>query len=223
MNTMILRSPSFLILTFIIISSSTVNSSNSNNIFSFVSHRSMLAFAQTIPPSSDGNSNQTQQQQQQQQQWIDKTNNIRILFSSPARPIIDSRTQMKFEVQNLTTNENIKDLAARVVITTNSSGQLRTFKYTNISSTNGSFAINYIFPDSGIYQMLTRIDSKDSSSLASFKVNVPVQPSNVLNPSSSAFYPMIVTIALVGSILAGIGILVMRKRRRQKEYHSPRN
>jgi hypothetical protein len=71
--------------------------------------------------------------------------------------------------------------------------------------------------------MLTRIDSKDFSSLASFKVDVPVQPSNVLNPSSSAFYPMIVTIALVGSILAGIGILVMRKRKRQKEYHSPRN
>jgi hypothetical protein len=221
MNTMILRSPSFLILTSIIIGSGIVNSSNSNNIFTFMSHRSMLAFAQTISPSNDENSNQTQQQQQQQ--WIDKVNNIRILFSSPVRPIIDSRAQMKFEVQNLTTNENIKDLAARVVITTNSSGQLRTFKYTNISSANGSFPINYIFPDSGIYQMLTRIDSKDFSSLASFKVDVPVQPSNVLNPSSSAFYPMIVTIALVGSILAGIGILVMRKRKRQKEYHSPRN
>jgi hypothetical protein len=221
MNTIILRSPSFLILTFIIIGSGIVNSSNSNNIFTLVSHRSMLTFAQTISPSNDENSNQTRQQQQQ---WIDKVNNIRILFSSPVRPIIDSRTQMKFEVRNLTTNENIKDLAARVVITTNSSGQLRTFKYTNISSANGSFAINYIFPDSGIYQMLTRIDSKDFSSLASFKVDVPVQPINVLNPSSSAFYPMIITIALVGSILAGIGILVMRKRRsRQKEYHSPRN
>jgi hypothetical protein len=222
MNTMILWSPSsFLILTFIIINSSIVNSGNSNNIFTFVSHRSMLAFAQTISSSNDENNNQTQQQQQQQ--WVDKVNNIRILFSSPTRPIIDSRTQMKFEVQNLTTNENIKDLAARVVITTNSSGQLRTFKYTNISSANGSFAINYIFPDSGIYQILTRIDSKDFSSLASFKVDVPVQPSNVLNPSSSTFYPMIITIALVGSILAGIGLLVMRKRRRQKEYHSPRN
>jgi hypothetical protein len=218
MNTMILRSPSFLILTFIIIGSGIVNSSN---IFTFISHRSILAFAQTISPSNNENSNQTQQQQQQQ--WIDKVNNIRILFSSPARPIIDSRSQMKFEVQNLTTNENIKDLAARVVITTNSSGQLRTFKYINISSVNGSFAINYIFPDSGIYQMLTRIDSKDFSSLASFKVDVPFQPSNVLSTSNPAFYPMIVTIALVGSILAGIGILVMRKKKRQKEYHSPKN
>ncbi len=216
---MILQRPSVLILTFIIIGIGIANSSSGSNIFTFVSHRSMLAFAQTISLSNDENQNQTQQQQ-----WVDKINNIRILFTSPASPIIDSRTQMKFEVQNLTTNENIKDLAARVTIATNSSGQLRTFKYTNISSTNGSFAISYIFPDSWTYQILTRIDLKDFSSLASFNVDVPFQPSNVLNPSSSAFYPMIITVALFGSILAGIGILVIRKRRKkQKEYHNPKS
>ena len=75
----------------------------------------MLAFAQTISSSNDGNNNQPQKQQ-----WVDKVNNIRILFSYPTRPIIDSRTQMKFELQNLTTNENIKeDLAARVAIAIN--------------------------------------------------------------------------------------------------------
>jgi hypothetical protein len=216
---MILQRLSVLILTFIIIGIGIVNSSSGSNIFTFVSHRSMLAFAQTISLSNDENNNQTQQQQ-----WVDKINNIRILFIFPASPIIDSRTQMKFEVQNLTTNENIKDLTARVTIATNSSGQLRTFKYTNISSTNGSFAISYIFPDLGTYQILTRIDLKDFSSLASFNVDVPFQPSNVLNPSSSTFYPMIITVTLFGSILAGIGILVMRKRRKkQKEYHNPRS
>lgn len=69
---------------------------------------------------------------------------------------------MKFEVQNLRTEENIKYLAARDVATTNiinNSGQLRTIRFTNISSTNGSFAINYIFPDSGAYEILTRVDS----------------------------------------------------------------
>jgi hypothetical protein len=198
------------------------NSTDSNDISQFLSHKYSLAFAQTTPSSPSEISNQTQQAQQQQ--WIDRTNNIRILFRNvPAKPIIDSKTQMRFTVQNLTTNENIKDLAARVVVVTNSSGQLRTFKFTNISSTNGSLAINYIFPDSGLYQILARIDSKDFSSLASFKANVPFQPSNVLNPSSSAFYPLIVTIALLGSILVGIGILMMRKRRRQKKYHNLKN
>ena len=208
-----------LILTFIIIGIGIVNSGNGNNIFMLVSHKSILVFAQIISLSNDENNKQTQQQQ-----WVDKVNNIRILFISPARPIIDSRTQMKFEVQNLTTNENVKDLGARVTIATNSSGQLRTFKYTNISSTNGSFSISYIFPDSGTYQILTRIDLKDFSSLASFNVDVPFQPSNVLNPSSSVFYPTIITVVLFGSILAGIGILVIRKRRKKhKEYHNPRS
>jgi hypothetical protein len=206
---MILRYPFFLILTFIIISIGIGNSSSGNNVFTFVSHRSLLVLGQTNSLTNEENSNQIQQQQ-----WVDKVNNMTILFSSPVRPLIDSSTQMKFEVQNLTTNANIKDLMARVTIATNSSGQLRTFKYTNITSVNGSFALSYIFPDSGIYQVLTRIDLKNSSSLASFNVDVPVQPSNVLNPSSSAFYPMVITVALVASIFAGIGILVMRKRRR---------
>ena len=106
-----------LILTFIIIGIGIVNSGNGNNIFTLVSHRSILVFAQTISLSNDENNKQTQQQQ-----WVDKVNNIRILFISPARPIIDPRTQMKFEVQNLTTNENIKDLAARVTIATKAAG-----------------------------------------------------------------------------------------------------
>jgi hypothetical protein len=213
---MILRYQIFLVLTFIIISIGIGiglglgNLSSGNSSFMSVSHRSLLVFAQTNSLSNDESNNQTQQQQ-----WVDKVNNIRILFSSPVSPIIDSRTQMKFEVQNLTTNENVKDLAARVTIATNSSGQLRTFKFTNISSTNGSFSISYIFPDSGTYQILTRIDLKDLSSLASFNVDVPFQPSNILNPSSSTFYPMITTVALFGSILGGIGILVMRKRRKK--------
>jgi LPXTG-motif cell wall-anchored protein len=172
----------------------------------------MLTFAQTTSLSNDENNNQAQQQQ-----WVDKVNNMRILFISPVSPMIDSTTQMKFEVQNLTANENIKDLAARVTIATNSSGQLRTFKYTNISSTNGSFAISYIFPDSGTYQILTRIDLKDRSSLASFNIDVPFQPTNILNPSSSTFYPMVIIVALFGSILVGIGILVIRKRKKKRK------
>ena len=78
---MMLRSPSFLILTFIILGIGIVNSSSSNNIFKFVSNGSMLAFAQTVSLTNDGNNNQTQQQQ-----WVDKVNNIRILFSSPVSP-----------------------------------------------------------------------------------------------------------------------------------------
>jgi aspartyl/asparaginyl beta-hydroxylase (cupin superfamily) len=54
-----------------------------------------------MTPSPNEISNQTQQTQQQK--WIDKTNNIRILFSNvPAKPIIDSKTQFIWAKVSLT-------------------------------------------------------------------------------------------------------------------------
>ena len=166
---------------------------------------SHIALAQT--PSSPPNYNNTQQ-------WVDKNNNIMIQFNyKPEKPIIDSKTQMKYNVKNLTTGSNVKDLTARVIVVANSSGQLRTFKFDNVTSHNGTFAVNYIFPDSGLYQIITRVDSKDFPTLASFNINVPFQPFGVVNANfPSSIIIIAITIAIIIAILVVI-ILVIGKRR----------
>lgn len=166
---------------------------------------SHIALAQT--PSSPPNNNNTQQ-------WVDKNNNIMIQFNyKPEKPIIDSKTQMKYNVKNLTTGSNVKDLTARVIVVANSSGQLRTFKFDNVTSHNGTFAVNYIFPDSGLYQIITRVDSKDFPTLASFNINVPFQPFGVVNANfPSSIIIIAITIAIIIAILVVI-ILVIGKRR----------
>jgi hypothetical protein len=166
---------------------------------------SHIALAQT--PSSPPNNNNTQQ-------WVDKNNNIMIQFNyKPEKPIIDSKTQMKYNVKNLTTGSNVKDLTARVIVVANSSGQLRTFKFDNVTSHNGTIAVNYIFPDSGLYQIITRIDSNDFPTLASFNINVPFQPFGVVNANfPSSIIIIAITIAIIIAILVVI-ILVIGKRR----------
>jgi hypothetical protein len=151
------------------------------------------------------------------QEWVDKENSIKILFSySPEKPIIDSKTQMKFIVQNFTTNRNLNNILARVVVATNSSGQLRTFKFGNITSTSGNFTVNYIFPDSGLYQIITRIDSKNFSTLASFKVDVPFQSFGAVSSSGSFTYVIIIPVVIAVAAAISISILVVIRRRRQR-------
>jgi hypothetical protein len=166
-----------------------------------------IALAQTSPAPSTNNSGMTQQ-------WIDKNNNVKIQFNYlPKTPIIDSKTQMKFKIQNLTSGMNIKNFHARAVVSTNSSGQLRTFKFGNITAPTGDFTVNYIFPDSGLYQVITRIDYKNFSTLASFKVDVPFQPFGVVSiPGGSS----INTTVIAGMVIAVavISILVIVRRRR---------
>jgi len=125
------------------------------------------------------------------QSWLDRENNVRILFSyTPATPIIDTPTDLKFSIQNLQTGKPLTDVSARVVILTNSSGQERIFRFTNIIAPDGVFSIKYLFPDTGLYQVITRITSQLNgvASLASFKVFVPGQPNAFsLNNSKREF------------------------------------
>ena len=66
-------------------------------------------------------------------------NNMKIQFNTvPQSPMIDTKTQLRFAVQNLTDSKNISDLHARVVLVTNSYGQVVTLKFENFSS-NGVF------------------------------------------------------------------------------------
>ena len=103
------------------------------------------------------------------QEWTSQRDNVKILFTyQPERPIIDTFTKLEFSVINLTSNENLKNFDARVVVT---NGQ-RLFKFENIT-----------VPDDGTHQVLTRIDKGISTRvLASFNVFVPHQaPPSILN------------------------------------------
>ena len=120
-------------------------------------------------------------------------NNMKIQFNTvPQSPMIDTKTQLRFAVQNLTDSKNISDLHARVVLVTNSYGQVVTLKFENFSS-NGVFSMNYVFPDSRTYQVIARVDSNNLSTLGSFKVNVPFQPvGSVTTPTTSPFSVIII-------------------------------
>jgi hypothetical protein len=148
--------------------------------------------------------------------WIDKQNNIKIQFASqPENPIVDKPAELKFSVQNLKTGGYPKNLLARVVVT---DGQ-RSFKFTNIAIPNGNFSVKYLFPDTGTYQVIGRIDDLDenknyrSSTLSSFQVFVPLQISG-----GNIHVIAITATLIIIAIVFVIALFVRRKRKKEKEY-----
>ena len=132
-----------------------------------------IAFAQ-----SSGN---TSPSLNKTQEWISQKDAVKILFTyQPERPIIDTFTKLKFSVINLTNNENLKNFDARIVATNGQS----LFKFENITVPNRDFSVEYLFPDDGTHQVLTRIDRGASVQVfASFNVFVPHQATpSILNP-----------------------------------------
>lgn len=119
------------------------------------------------------------------QQWQSKQDNVLIQFTyEPEKPIIDTFTELKFNIQNASTGEHVQNLTGRVVVT---NGE-RLFKFENISIPNGHFSVKYIFPDDGTHQVLLRLDrSNDLKIPASFSVFVPHQsPPSILDPFPSS-------------------------------------
>jgi hypothetical protein len=148
------------------------------------------------------NSNKTQL-------WIDKANNAKIIFTyNPENPIIGDPTKLLFSIQDLRTGDEIKEvLHARIIIT---NGR-EILKITNGTFAEGNFSINYAFPDSGSYQVISKLDSKNVAELASFNVFVPFQ-------ASSSTYKSFVSLMLyyvipATSSAAGIAIYLSYKKR----------
>jgi len=111
------------------------------------------------------------------QSWTDPEQNLKIQFTyQPQKPVIDQPSELKFTVQNLNTGQYLKNLVANVLVTDNASGQYRNYKFDNIVVPNGQFSVHYLFPDVGLYEVITRINAKDIAALAPFKVVVPMQP-----------------------------------------------
>jgi hypothetical protein len=160
------------------------------------------------------------------QEWISQKDAVKILFTyQPERPIIDTFTKLEFSVINMTNNENLKDFDARVVVT---NGQ-RLFKFENIIVRDGDFSVEYIFPDDGTHQVITRIDKgADVQVLASFNVFVPHQaPPSLLNPfpntSASEIESLMRVLTIFISFLIIIIVVIMlrkgkgrKKRNRQR-------
>ena len=114
------------------------------------------------------------------QQVIDNKDNVTILFSyTPDKPIIDTFTKLSFSIQDLEGNHINSEYTSLVTVT---NGQ-RLFKFENVSLINGHFDVEYIFPDDGTHQVLTRINTNNDIIPALFNVFVPHQaPPNILNP-----------------------------------------
>jgi hypothetical protein len=116
----------------------------------------------------------------------------------------------------------VKNLLARVVITSSSSGQQRIFKFANITVPDGKFSIKYLFPDSGIYQVIYNTGSKNNfSSLGSFKVFVPLQAaSSISNPFGlSPSIIIAITIIIIIAAVAAEAYFIIIKRREKIKYN----
>lgn len=155
------------------------------------------------------------------EEWVSQKDAVRILFTyQPERPIIDTFTKLEFSVINMTNNENLKDFDARVVVT---NGQ-RLFKFENITVRDGDFSVEYLFPDDGTHQVITRIDKgADVQVLASFNVFVPHQaPPSLLNPFPNASaseiesHMRVLTIVISFSIIIIVVIMLRKGKGRKK-------
>lgn len=155
------------------------------------------------------------------QEWVSQKDAVKILFTyQPERPIIDTFTKLEFSIINMTNNENLKDFDARVVVT---NGQ-RLFKFENITVQDGDFLVEYIFPDDGTHQVITRIDKgADVQVLASFNVFVPHQaPPSLLNPFPNASanemesLMRVLTIVISFSIIIIVVIMLRKGKGRKK-------
>ena len=104
------------------------------------------------------------------QVWTDRQNNIKIQFSYlPEHPTMDDLIHLQFNIQDLHTGNHLKNLIAKVTVTNNP-----LYKFDNITVADGDFSIRCPSLDSGMHQVILKINSKDYSiaSLASFNLSV---------------------------------------------------
>jgi hypothetical protein len=160
------------------------------------------------------------QQQQQQgqpvipatnnQEWIDKQSNIKVsLTYSPEIPVIDTPTELRFNMEDINTGTHLKDVSARLTLldTQQQKQQFPLASY-NLNAPDGYFLIKYRFPHEGTYQIIVKVNSKYSAlTLASFKIFVSFQPLGVINVKE--IHRLLIPAVLVGAIGAAVIIAFM--------------
>ena len=104
------------------------------------------------------------------QEIIDQNDKIKVQFGYDLENItINALTDLKFSVLNSTTNEHIKNLLARVLVTEGA----EIFGFNNITVSDGDFSVEHSFTSYGNHQVLLRIDTNSSIIPASFDVMIP--------------------------------------------------
>jgi peptidoglycan/xylan/chitin deacetylase (PgdA/CDA1 family) len=125
------------------------------------------------------------------QQWVNNESNTKIQFSYfPAVPTVGNFSDLRFIVKDLKTGNNLKNLTARVTILSDSSNNNRSsgsnllqdpsklgsnngISTLNMNSSNGDIILKHKFLNSGIYQVIIRVNSdKYALALASFEIYV---------------------------------------------------
>jgi len=128
------------------------------------------------------------------QQWVNYESNTKIQFGYfPAVPVVGNFTELRFIVEDLKTGNNLKNLTSRVTILSdnnNSIGNNLTsgsnlsqdssklgnntgISTANINSSNGDIIVKHKFLNSGIYQVIVRVNSdKYALALASFDIYI---------------------------------------------------
>ena len=103
------------------------------------------------------------------QVWKDRLNNVKIQFSNlPEKPTIEDLIQLQFSVQNLQTGDHLKNFIAKVIVINDP-----IYRFDNIIVADGDFSIRCPYLDSGMHQVIVKVDSKDYSvALISFNVFV---------------------------------------------------
>ena len=115
------------------------------------------------------------------QEIIDQHDKIKVQFGYDRENInINTLTNLKFSVLNLTTEEHNKNFLARVVVTDG----LEVFRFDNITVSDGDFSIKHSFANYGTHQVILRADTNSSITSASFDVAIPSSQSS---KSSSTF------------------------------------
>jgi hypothetical protein len=111
-----------------------------------------------------------------EQLWTDSDHDLKIKFVyEPKIPIVDKPTELKFAVQRISTGDYLRNLEANVLVTDNISGQFRDFRFNNVSASGGQFSVKYLFPDTGLFEIIVRTSSPnapDAQALTAFDVIV---------------------------------------------------
>jgi hypothetical protein len=151
------------------------------------------------------------------QEIIDQNDNIKVQFGyEPDKISINNLTNLKFSILNSTTEEHIKNLLSRIVVTDG----VEVFNYNNIRVNDGDFSLNHTFTNYGNHQILLRVDTNSSIISASFNVIIPFSESslspsflpnsvepNMINESSELTTYLIIGIGFAVSI--GIAIILL--------------
>ncbi|MDP9287555.1 MAG: hypothetical protein M3P08_05085 [Thermoproteota archaeon] len=108
------------------------------------------------------------------QDWVDKLNNVKIHFIYELnKPTINNLNELNFTADDWKTGNNLKNVIADVTVVNNPDP---TFKFSNITSSNGDFSIKCPFLNEGMHHVIVNLRSNNNHTLAlaSFNLTVPI-------------------------------------------------